>query len=231
MVTAGAGLASRIVGIAAAGVLFLIYLWLGWTVSPHAPAGIDLAAGALFGAATPLAAALTYLGRFPPYATECAAVLIAGFARRAWLGRAVSAVALLIVAEVTSDAFKLVFHRPRPAHWLVTHETSYSYASGHATNSLVFFGFWAYVTLRSTLPVGARTLLVASLFALSAAIGWSRLALGAHYATDVLGGYLLGAAILELGIAVIPDRLLGFERLKSPLAAPGKSFETVTPRA
>ena len=195
--------------------LLVAYAWLGSAVAPHPPHGVDLAAAALVGTATPLAAFLTYLGRFPVYATECVAVLIAGFVRRAWLGRSISAVLLLVVAEVTSDALKLVFHRSRPAHWLVTHETSYSYSSGHATNSFVFYGFWAYVALRSALPVGARALLAIALFAISAAIGWSRLALGAHYPSDVLGGYLLGAAILELGIAVIPDRFLGLERPKS----------------
>ena len=201
-----------------AALLLVAYAWLGSAVSPHPPPGADLAAAALVGTATPLAAFLTYLGRFPVYATESVAVLVAGFVRRAWLGRSISAVALLIVAELTSDALKLVFHRPRPAHWLVTHETSFSYSSGHATNSFVFFGFWAYVALRSTLPVAMRTIVAIALFALSAAIGWSRLALGAHYPTDVLGGYLLGAAILEVGIALIPDRLLAFDRPKSPLA-------------
>jgi undecaprenyl-diphosphatase len=48
----------------------------------------------------------------------------------------------------------------------------------------------------------ARTAAPAALCALIVAIGWSRLALGAHYATDVLGGYLLGGAWLCLALAV-----------------------------
>lgn len=163
----------------------------------------------MVGSATPLAAFLTSLGRFPAYGSACAVILVAGFVRRIWLGRCLTAIGLLIIAEVCSNALKDAFRRPRPAHWIVTHERTYSYASGHCTNSLVFFGFWAYVSLRSTLTAPWRFLIAVVLLVLSGAIGWSRLALGAHYPTDVLGGYLLGAAILELGIAFVPQRVLG----------------------
>ncbi len=181
---------------------------LGRAVAPRPPAGLDLAAESLVGTATPLAAFLTELGRFTPYELECVAVLAAGLLRRVWLGRAASAVLLLIVAEVSSDQLKLVFHRPRPEHWLVTHETSFAYSSGHATNSLVFLGFWAYVALRSRLPAAVRLAAALALLALSLAIGWSRLALGAHYPSDVLGGYLLGALLLVLALTLIPERVL-----------------------
>ncbi len=130
--------------------------------------------------------------------------------RRAWLGRCLTGVGLLIVAWVVSNEFKELFRRPRPSHWIVTHETSFSYSSGHCTNSLVFYGFWAYVALRSTLPAFPRVAIAAALLIVSGGIGWSRLALGAHYPTDVLGGYLLGAVILEAAIAFVPQRALGF---------------------
>ncbi len=199
---------ARVGGAVTALVLLIAFALLGYAVSPHAPQGIDRSAVALVGMATPLATFLTSLGRFPAYFSECVFVIAAGLLRRAWLGRSVTAVALLLVAWTVSNALKEVFRRPRSGHWIVTHETSYSYASGHCTNSLVFFGFWAYVALRSTLPVPARVAIALGLLALSGAIGWSRLALGAHYPSDVLGGYLLGAAILELAVAFIPERVL-----------------------
>ncbi len=174
--------------------------------------------------ATPLAAFLTSLGRFPAYATFCTGVLLVGAVRRRRLGAAVTAVGLLLVAESTSDWFKAAYRRPRPAHWLVTHETSFSYASGHATNSMVFFGFWAYMALRSGLPQPLRIALALGLCSLSAGIGWSRLALGAHYPTDVLGGYLLGALILDLGLTLVPSSFLQPVRPKSPVPIRGKSL-------
>jgi len=213
-------LSNRVVAAATVIILFVVYALLGLAVSPHRPDAIDGQAAALVGSATPLAAFLTSLGRFPAYGSECAVILIAGLVRRVWLGRCLTAVALLIFAWICSDALKDAFKRPRPTHWIVAHETSYSYASGHCTNSLVFFGFWAYVSLRSTLPATARMAIAIALLMLSGGIGWSRLALGAHYPTDVLGGYLLGAAILEFGIAFVPQRVLGFAAAqREPLAA------------
>jgi membrane-associated phospholipid phosphatase len=215
---------NRLWGLALASALLLAYLWLGAAVSWRPPHGIDLAAGGLFGMATPLAAFLTSLGRFPAYAAFCVGVLLAGLVRRRALAASVTAVGLLIVAETTSDWFKAAFHRPRPAHWLVTHETSFSYASGHATNSFVFFGFWAVMALRSGLPQPVRPALAFGLWGISAGIGWSRLALGAHYPTDVLGGYLLGAVVLVLGLTLVPSRFLRPVRPKSPVTSRGKSL-------
>ena len=205
---------SRTLLLAVVAVAALAYLAIGLAVAHRPPGAIDLVLAPLVGQATPLAALLTKLGRFEIYFPVCVAVIVAGLVRRVWLGRALSAVAFLIIAEFTSDALKLAFGRARPTHWLVTHETSYSYASGHATLSLVFYGFWAYVAARSTLPRPARAVLIVAPLALSAAIGWSRLALGAHFLTDVLGGYVLGAGLLALEIAVVPERFYRFGREK-----------------
>lgn len=209
----------RVVAVIAVAVLLAVYFLLGFAVSSRPPDAIDREAAALVGMATPIAAFLTSLGRFPAYGSECAVIVVAGFVRRIWLGRCLTGVGLLIVALLCSNLLKEVFRRPRPAHWIVTHETSYSYASGHCTNSLVFFGFWAYVSLRSTLPALPRVAIAVALLVLSGGIGWSRLALGAHYPTDVLGGYLLGAAILELAITFVPQRILGFTAVDERVAA------------
>jgi len=210
----------RIIAMVSVIILLVVYALLGLVVSPHPPDAIDREAAALVGTATPLAAFLTSLGRFPAYGSECVILLVAGFVRRIWLGRCLTAVTLLVSAWLCSGFLKDAFRRPRPAHWIVTRETSFSYASGHCTNSLVFFGFWAYVTLRSTLPALPRVAIAVALLILSGGIGWSRLALGAHYPTDVLGGYLLGAAILELAIAFVPQRVLGFAAAqREPVAA------------
>ena len=206
-----------------AAALLATYVALGVAVAPHPPNGLDLLAGTIFGSETPLAAWLTAVGRWPAYTTLSVLTLTVGLVRRAWLGRCLASVSLLLVAECTNDVMKLVFHRPRPTHWLVTHETTFAYSSGHATNSLVFYGFWAYVALRSSLALPLRVALAAGLLTISGAIGWSRLALGAHYPTDVIGGYLLGAFVLELGLAVAPNLNLP-QRQKSAAAGRAKSL-------
>ena len=178
------------------------YVVLGLAVSPAPPGRLDVAAEALRGYGVPAALFFTRAGQFPVYAGVCVLLLIAGAFRRAWLGRVGLAVATLLCAWVSSDLGKAFFHRPRPAGWIGIHETSSSYASGHATLSLAFYGFWACCMWTSGASPAARTAAPAALCALIVAIGWSRLALGAHYATDVLGGYLLGGAWLCLALAV-----------------------------
>lgn len=85
-------------------------------------------------------------------------------------------------------------HRPVPPHPLA-HAASASFPSGHALGSLVGVGALLLVGL----PYVRRSLrppLIALGAVIVLLIGFSRLALGVHYLTDVLGGYLLGAGWL-----------------------------------
>jgi membrane-associated phospholipid phosphatase len=59
----------------------------------------------------------------------------------------------------------------------------------------------------SELPRTARATSAALLLLLSIAICWSRLALGAHYVTDLIGGALLGLALICAGLAIFPRAL------------------------
>jgi membrane-associated phospholipid phosphatase len=177
------------------------YAALGLRVSHQTLGSVDLAALNLAGHELGSASFLSGAGTFPVYATLGVAIAIAGIARRSWLRTAGIAIVALVASWRISDTFKVLFARPRPERWFVHHETSFSYASGHATLALTFYGFWAYVAWKSALPVASRRAIVGLLTVWISAIGWSRLALGAHYATDVAGGYLLGAALLALAIA------------------------------
>ncbi|MGH7727845.1 MAG: phosphatase PAP2 family protein [Vulcanimicrobiaceae bacterium] len=191
-----------------AAVAFALFLLLGQAVAHVPPGPLDRIAFGIVGSAFPLASALTTAGRFPSYVAVCIVVLVAGLVRRTLLRPALISVVALILAWKTSDVFKDYFMRPRPTHWVGIHETSFSYASGHAALSLTFYGFWAYVAWTSALPLRARVALVALLVLFIGGIGWSRLALGAHYPSDVAGGYLFGAGFLALESLV-------YERIRS----------------
>jgi membrane-associated phospholipid phosphatase len=88
---------------------------------------------------------------------------------------------------------KIVYHRARPALWeaLVTEKT-YSFPSGHATMATLFYGAGAAVILHVSRRqvVRAAALSVATLVIL--AVAYSRIYLGAHWTTDVVGGMLIG---------------------------------------
>ncbi len=181
---------------------FAIFVALGAFVS-HAPAGpLDRSELGAYGAALPLARFFTGVGRFPTYFVLCIVALIFGFVRRAWLGRVLVAVIGIVVVWQTSDLFKNAFHRPRPPHPILP-ETSFGYPSGHADLAIFFYGLWAYYAWRSGLARVPRVAVIAALAAWIAGIGWSRLALGAHYPSDVLGGYTYGIGWLVLATLVV----------------------------
>jgi len=143
---------------------------------------------------------------FVVYAILCALTLVIGMLRRGWFPSTLAIVGAFLCSWFSSDLFKELFARPRPGQWFGLHEASFSYSSGHATLSLVFYGLWAYLLWRTLPPTQWRAASVAVLGLWIVAIGWSRLALGAHYPTDMLGGYLLGSIWLLLGMTAI-DRL------------------------
>jgi undecaprenyl-diphosphatase len=178
-------------------------LGLGIAVSSRPPGYFDLAAESLGGVALPLATLLTRAGQFPVYATLCAILLIVGVLRRKWLTPIAISVVGLVVTWKVSDLVKLTLQRPRPEHWFALREPSYSYPSGHAVLATAFYGFWAYLVWRSGLPLGARAAILAAVAVWILAIGWSRLALGVHFPSDLLGGYLLGISALAFEIAVV----------------------------
>jgi undecaprenyl-diphosphatase len=188
--------------------LLVAYLALGFAVT-YLPLGVfDRSELWFAGKGVAAATFFTRAGGFMVYATLCTLTLLFGTIRRGWFGRAIVIVATLLAAWLSSDLFKSLFGRARPEAWFAIHETSFGYASGHATLSLAFYGLWAYVVWRALPPSALRSAIVIGLGLWVAAIGWSRLALGAHYPTDLLGGYLLGAVWLLLAMGVV-DRLTG----------------------
>jgi undecaprenyl-diphosphatase len=85
--------------------------------------------------------------------------------------------------------------RPEKLAWR-NEEFGYSYPSGNATAAVSLYGLVAVLSFAS-MPGLALIFIFLIL-----GIGFSRLALSVHYASDVLGGYLLGAAFLALAFAL-----------------------------
>lgn len=176
--------------------LFAGYVMLGFLTAHAPPDALDLAGEGVIGHGVLFALILTGLGTLPSYALICVALLVFALLRRTWLPRVLFSIAALIIAWCVSDAGKYFFSRPRMEHWIAIRETSYSYASGHATLSLTFYGLWIRFLMRGDAPIVVRRLQGACIVSLIIGIGWSRAALGAHYVSDILGGYALGGALL-----------------------------------
>lgn len=106
----------------------------------------------------------------------------------------------LVANQITVTMMKTHFARLRP-EFATYRELSASFPSGHSAASAVLYGFLTYLLIRE------RVLLprpLAAAFGATAAllVGASRLVLGEHFLSDVLGGYLVGGLWLLAGIGL-----------------------------
>jgi undecaprenyl-diphosphatase len=107
----------------------------------------------------------------------------------------VSSVSAVSVTAV-GLAIKLLVERPRPEEDLVIvmrRLNDYSFPSGHVLLYSVYVGFLFYLTYTKMKKSFARTCLLAVELFFIIAIAPSRIYLGAHWASDTLGAYILGS--------------------------------------
>ena len=136
-----------------------------------------------------LAVILAYVGGYQVIA-PVSAVLAFVLWKRSFLSARFFVVAVLGAAAL-NGVMKLAFHRPRPELWpRLIQESGASFPSGHSMYSAAFVT--ALILLAWNTRFRWLTLVLGTLFTLT--VGWSRVDLGVHYPTDVLAGWLTGAA-------------------------------------
>ena len=79
----------------------------------------------------------------------------------------------------------------------------HSFPSGHVALMVAVYGLLAYLWLRNSRSVAERCLIFLFLAALLLITGWARVRLGSHWPSDILAGYLVGAAWLATMIAAL----------------------------
>jgi len=94
---------------------------------------------------------------------------------------------------------KMLLEIPRPISNFVT-ETDFSFPSGHATTTVVFFGVLSYLVLKKYKNVNLEITLAS--FFMVLLISFTRLYLGIHWFSDVLGGIFLGGFILTSSLII-----------------------------
>lgn len=104
-------------------------------------------------------------------------------------------------ATLTEYILKLLIERARPVGFSALLPDSFSYPSGHATAALVLYGSLTYL-LYLYVPQH-RTLATSIGVCVIAGVGISRLYLGVHYPSNVLGGYLLATLWFFIGARVL----------------------------
>lgn len=145
---------------------------------------------------TTVVKAVTYFGNWQT------TIIIAGLlilCKKTRMKLGVPAAIMAVISVATYSILKLLFNRPRPdrALWLVVqHDTSFP--SGHSLNCLVFYGTIFYLIFTGYYRTKYRTPILVLLAVLIFSIGISRIYLGVHYPTDIVGGWSLGIFMLML---------------------------------
>lgn len=104
---------------------------------------------------------------------------------------------------------KWFFKRERPDILPVIIEKGYSFPSGHSMGSLIFFSSCAYLCIHLLNSTGKKVMAYIIACMLILLIGTSRVYLGVHYPTDVVGGYSIGIAYSA--VCILAFRLYEFK--------------------
>ncbi|WP_189935107.1 phosphatase PAP2 family protein [Streptomyces sulfonofaciens] len=147
-----------------------------------------------------------------PYALVVLAGLLTGRGARGRLLAAAGCLACLVAGQAVRVTVLVLIARPRPpaADW-ATHASSWSFPSGHASTSAITAGVLVSALLLRSPP--GRGPLVAVVGCWGAAVALTRVYLGVHWLTDIVGGWLFALAWLCLcGRALrppVPSRRAG----------------------
>ncbi|MFB1082649.1 phosphatase PAP2 family protein [Jeotgalibacillus sp. JSM ZJ347] len=129
------------------------------------------------------------------------AVLAYFYNRKKW--RIIYFVIAMGGISILITGLKAAFGRDRPNLIEQYDGTGYSFPSGHSTGPIVFYGFIIYLVLRSRMNKLGKWIINIALGTLILLIAFSRLPLGVHYFTDVIGGLTLGLTWLVTCIAIL----------------------------
>ena len=122
------------------------------------------------------------------------AVVAAAYAVAAGRPRVVLALAWTPLAFLLDSAIKLLVRHPRPTVAMIALPPDFSFPSGHAVAASALYVTLALLAASVERRAGPGRLLIASGVLVALLVAWSRVYLGVHYLSDVVGGLLLGTA-------------------------------------
>lgn len=121
--------------------------------------------------------------------------------RQNWYSISVATIALSSLALMI--LLKQLFRRKRPLSPLLKAVKGLSFPSGHAIMAVTFFGLIIYCVNHADWPPSLKVSLIVLLVILILLIGFSRIYLRVHYASDVVSGFIIGLLWLLISLALI----------------------------
>ena len=119
-----------------------------------------------------------------------------------------SIISNLVIVTILNQLLKNILQRPRPNEFRIIEETGYSFPSGHSMVSMAFYGYLIYLIYIYVKNKYLKCTLIVLLSILICTIGISRIYLGVHYTSDVLGGFLISISYLVIYISAVNKFLL-----------------------
>ncbi len=104
----------------------------------------------------------------------------------------------LVITTLLNQLLKHIIQRPRPEGYRLIAESGYSFPSGHSMVSMAFYGLIIYLIWKMVKNKKIKYISCGLLGLLIPMIGFSRIYLGVHYASDVIGGFAISIVYLLL---------------------------------
>ena len=115
----------------------------------------------------------------------------------------ISIITNLGIVTILNQIIKFIMQRPRPTEFRIIEETGYSFPSGHSMISMAFYGYLIYLIYKYVKNKYIKWISIVVLSLLICTIGISRIYLGVHYTSDVLGGFLISISYLVIFISAV----------------------------
>ena len=109
----------------------------------------------------------------------------------------------LTCAFLLNESIKGIITRTRPIGINLVEETGFSFPSGHTMVGFAFYGLITYLLYTKASKKNTKIILITSFILLSLLIGFSRIYLGVHYLTDIIGAFILATIYLKIFIKII----------------------------
>ena len=113
----------------------------------------------------------------------------------------ISILSNVAIVTVLNQLIKRILQRPRPTEYRIIEEKGYSFPSGHSMVSMAFYGYFIYLIYKYVKNKYVKWISIILLSLLICLIGISRIYLGVHYTSDVLGGFLISISYLIIYIS------------------------------
>jgi undecaprenyl-diphosphatase len=187
----------------------LFFIWLSHAVAAGETAPFDAQIRSFIHnhsipATTWFMRSATHLGAAPVLSTLTVAA-IAVFLYWKWHRAAVLLLTAMLGIPLFNENLKVHYHRLRPeAFFGVALPTSYSFPSGHSLSAFCFYGMTAALVSARVRDRRARMAIWISGALLILVVGVSRVYLGVHFPSDVIGGY--AAALVWISMLLVFDQ-------------------------